>query len=262
MKKLYSFLFLLILFSHSNACSCSGGKSFCETHSGYDVTISGIIVANFPHGISIKILNLLHGVENRDTINVWDLGGPYSMCNDSMFDASAAYLGNIGDTLVIALPKIDSAKTAWDVVGDYKTPGFQCDAYRLWVTNSVVHGFISGSPYCYYLHNCLNNYSFEDFITEFPIKSLSCETWLSISESNLDDSFSLFPNPFSTQLNFKTSNNEPTTVSLFNFLGQHILLQSFTNSTILNTAQMPNGIYFYELCSGKQVIASGKVVKQ
>jgi PKD repeat protein len=74
--------------------------------------------------------------------------------------------------------------------------------------------------------------------------------------------FEISPNPFSSQLSFKTSSNEPTTVSLYNFLGQQVLQQTFTNTTTLNTSHMPDGIYFYELRSSKVVIASGKVVKQ
>ena len=73
---------------------------------------------------------------------------------------------------------------------------------------------------------------------------------------------SVYNNPFSKQLTFSLSDNEPTTVSLYNFLGQQVLQQTFTNSTTLNTAQLADGIYFYELRSNKGTMKTGKVVKQ
>ena len=71
-----------------------------------------------------------------------------------------------------------------------------------------------------------------------------------------------FPNPFSNQLTFTIPDNNPTTISLYNFLGQQILQQTFTNSATLNTEQMQNGIYFYELRDYKGLVKVGKVVKQ
>ena len=72
---------------------------------------------------------------------------------------------------------------------------------------------------------------------------------------------SLFPNPFSNQITFSLAVNEPATVSLFNFLGQQILHQTFTNTTTINTEQMQDGIYFYELRSNKGTIKTGRIIK-
>lgn len=72
----------------------------------------------------------------------------------------------------------------------------------------------------------------------------------------------LFPNPFSTQLTFSLADNEPATVSLYNFLGQQVWQRTFTNSTTVNTEQMQDGIYFYELRNSKGSLKTGKVVKQ
>ncbi|MDT8411822.1 MAG: T9SS type A sorting domain-containing protein [Vicingaceae bacterium] len=71
----------------------------------------------------------------------------------------------------------------------------------------------------------------------------------------------IFPNPFSNQLTFTFSDNIQTTVFLYNFFGQQVLQQTFTNTMVINTAQLASGIYFYELRSDKQIIAIGKVVK-
>jgi hypothetical protein len=72
----------------------------------------------------------------------------------------------------------------------------------------------------------------------------------------------LFPNPFSTQINFQFTDNLQAKIILYDFLGQQILQKTFTNSTTINTEQLANGIYFYELLNDKRIVRTGKVVKQ
>lgn len=81
--------------------------------------------------------------------------------------------------------------------------------------------------------------------------------WITANES-----FNVYPNPFSTQITFSLADNEPTTTSLYNFLGQQVLKQTFTNSTTINTEQLADGIYFYELRNEKGAAKNGKVLKQ
>jgi hypothetical protein len=71
----------------------------------------------------------------------------------------------------------------------------------------------------------------------------------------------IFPNPFSNQITFTSSTNELSTISLYDLLGKQILQQSFSNSTTINTEQLENGIYFYELENSKRILGKGKVVK-
>ena len=82
--------------------------------------------------------------------------------------------------------------------------------------------------------------------------------------SIIDDNSRLkvFPNPFSNQLTFTLSDNEQTTVSLYDILGLQVLQQTFTNSTTINTDQLGEGIYFYQLREDRGAIKNGKVLKQ
>jgi len=73
---------------------------------------------------------------------------------------------------------------------------------------------------------------------------------------------SLFPNPFSTQLTFSLADNDQTAISFYNFLGQQVLQQTLTNSTTINTEQLADGIYFYEVRNAKGTLKTGKLVKQ
>ncbi len=213
-----------------------------------------MIVDSFPHGISLKILNLFNGSESRDTIKVWDRGGPYNSCNDSLTDARAGYLGYVGDTIIIALPAIDSLKNSWDVIGDYVTPGFNCDEYKLRVENNTVVGLISGSIYCYYLNNCLYSYSYDSFLVDFPLKRLSCQTWLHSDELYQLKLFSISPNPASTT--FTISIDESllnSTATVTDITGRRIMaVQLATSNLQLATGNFTSGIYFVTVNTGTQ----------
>jgi uncharacterized delta-60 repeat protein len=72
----------------------------------------------------------------------------------------------------------------------------------------------------------------------------------------------IYPNPIRNELNVSINNNEQTTVLLYDFLGHQVLQQTFSNSTTINTEQLADGIYFYELRNSKGTLKTGKLVKQ
>lgn len=84
----------------------------------------------------------------------------------------------------------------------------------------------------------------------------------SVPNNSYSNPVSIYSNPFSSQLTFSLVHNKQTTVSLYSFLGQQVLQQAFINSITINTGQLADGIYFYELRDDKGVIETGKVVKQ
>jgi len=76
-------------------------------------------------------------------------------------------------------------------------------------------------------------------------------------------SISIYPNPTMDKLNIAyNKDNELIEIILYDISSRLILQQTFTNSTILSTEQMQNGIYFYELRNSKGTIKTGKLVKQ
>lgn len=89
-----------------------------------------------------------------------------------------------------------------------------------------------------------------------------CSAATGLSTTATANAVSIFPNPFSGLVTFRLADKEPATVSLYNFLGQPVLQQSFTNSVTLHTDYLADGIYFYELRSNKGTLKTGKVVKQ
>lgn len=90
-----------------------------------------------------------------------------------------------------------------------------------------------------------------------------CDTLLNAIEMFTDNNFvNVYPNPFSNKLTFSLAANEQVTVLLYSFIGQHVWQQSFANSTIIDTDQLADGIYFYELRSNEGTLKTGKLVKQ
>lgn len=88
------------------------------------------------------------------------------------------------------------------------------------------------------------------------------ESWTDIQQPKQTTALSFFPDPFSDHLTASLTGNEPATITLYNFLGQQILRETFTYSTTLNTAQLAVGIYFYALGNYKGTLKTGKVIRQ
>lgn len=118
------------------------------------------------------------------------------------------------------------------------------------LTIAIDRGGIGHLTYFYVDDVCVSS----DFLT--------CNSSVGIRQTERSDNVSVFPNPFSTQLIFSLMDNEQTTISLYDFLGQQVLQQTFTNSKTINTEQLADGIYFYELRNSKGILKTGKVFKQ
>jgi PKD repeat protein len=82
-----------------------------------------------------------------------------------------------------------------------------------------------------------------------------------INEATNGSDFKISPNPFHDNLSFSIKDNVPITIIVYDFLSRQIIQQTFTNSITLNTEQLEDGIYFYELRNSKRTIAKGKVIK-
>jgi len=81
-----------------------------------------------------------------------------------------------------------------------------------------------------------------------------------IEERN--NTFKIFPNPFSDQLNISNLKHENTMFVLYDNLSNKILKGRFTTLTTIVTDQLPSGIYFYEIWNSKERIAAGKLIKK
>lgn len=112
---------LVWLLGNTALLACSFIPSpFCATASDFPnaVIVRGKIVAKFPNGIDLQVLNTYRGdLATQSTITIWD--GPDIDCNGT-FTAHATDLGALDSTVLLLLPQIDSLELSWDVIGDYR----------------------------------------------------------------------------------------------------------------------------------------------
>ncbi|MBC7861551.1 MAG: DUF3494 domain-containing protein [Bacteroidia bacterium] len=98
-----------------------------------------------------------------------------------------------------------------------------------------------------------------------PIPS-NCGT-LSIANLSLtNEQVSLYPNPFTTSSTISISNTlllNKAEVRLYNVLGEEVISAGLTQKlTVLETGNLPAGIYFYRVIGDNRTIQSGRIISQ
>lgn len=106
----------------------------------------------------------------------------------------------------------------------------------------------------------LVNYSYGDFLVE-PRNAGDIEVFSGIKENN-EQSFSIYPNPVSANLNI--SNIEGIDqVTISNILGETIMTQKVNgNTSSLNVAKLQSGIYFVTFIKDNSIAGTRKFIKQ
>lgn len=258
MKKSGYMLFLIfLLVEKAVACSCGTTRSFCESYTHYDLSASFIVIDTFAYGASLKITHLLNGTENRDTINLWAHGGPYDMCNDSVNEN----LGfRIGDTIILALDKIDSSTASWQEEGDYVIPGFDCYTWGLSVNNGLVQGLVAGHEYCYYANNCVYSRDYDDFIANLS----SCGSWTGINDIWISSKIAVFPNPTTQTISINCGQYRVKKIQVFDVSGraQNALFEEQNNVLSAKIKELSSGIYFLQILFENGDVATKKIVKE
>jgi len=92
--------------------------------------------------------------------------------------------------------------------------------------------------------------------------SLTCNSFVSINEIIPPEEWSVFPNPFSNNLNINIQSKDVADVSLFDTKSKLIFRKAFVNSLSINTTQLPSGFYFYEVKNKNGLFKMGMVVKK
>jgi hypothetical protein len=87
-----------------------------------------------------------------------------------------------------------------------------------------------------------------------------------LNTANTNDLVTIYPNPFSTSINIMmndASQINKVELSVYNFLGEEVR-QIFLSkqSTILETSNLPSGIYFYKVFRNDKTVQSGKLISQ
>lgn len=101
---------------------------------------------------------------------------------------------------------------------------------------------------------------------EIAIPSPCIPTGINSDFDNVNESVSIYPNPFSSSFNVMlndVSQLNQIEMTVYNVLGAEVLSTRITTqSTIIDTNSLPSGIYFYKIIKDNKVTQSGKLISQ
>lgn len=141
----------------------------------------------------------------------------------------------------------------WTLVsGDYTAMGGE--------SYIIIGNFKDGPSTDTTIYNYSSNTDFAYVFVDDVSLSRCLTTGLSINNKEIKSS--LFPNPFKSlaTLQFDNSKKENCTLTLYNLCGQVMrTIQNITTDRIeLERQSLANGLYFFQLSTDKQIIATGK----
>jgi len=107
----------LFLYNHTKACDIY--STFCLEAIQIDSEkiVVGTITNSLANSIELSIIDVLYGVENNNTITIWDAST--FECNGP-WPNEANEMGNIGDTILCIIEPITTIINPWDVIGEYR----------------------------------------------------------------------------------------------------------------------------------------------
>jgi len=101
-----------------------------------------------------------------------------------------------------------------------------------------------------------------------PVIPSNCENVSvpSIDAANANEAVTIYPNPFITSTTIMindASQIKEVELRMYNVLGEEVMNTTLTKHlTILETSNLPSGIYFYQVIGNDKTIQSGKLISQ
>ena len=83
-----------------------------------------------------------------------------------------------------------------------------------------------------------------------------------VPENMAGNDFSLYPNPFINNISLSVKTNDLVEFTLYDISSRELIHKEFKGFVSINTQQLSEGIYFYEVKDKEGVIRKGKVIKE
>ena len=279
MKKLTLLLAIfLVSFSLTNACSGSGETSFCGVNFNnptWHVFIGKILVHDSLYS-DFEVIVKIRGIELRDTVRIWDNPSQFNSCVGGN-EVNTEFLGAIGDSILITLPKIDSV-IRWGTIGDYYRPLGIFEKPFLPIRGGLIIGNLTKShaytnPPTPYI---IDSISIQTFTTKYNSsgRSSDCDLFVGIPKNVIiQQNVIIYPNPSSGFFNIE-SEVKVKNIEVYNMSGSRYNFanaKSFdltnqrknsTSSESLDLTNFKSGIYFLKVELENGVIVTKKIIKQ
>lgn len=95
-----------------------------------------------------------------------------------------------------------------------------------------------------------------------PLGCSTVSTGITVNENN---ALSIYPNPFTNQINIKLNESQINKCEfrVYNVLGAEVMYTTILKQvTTIETSNLPSGIYFYQVNSSNKTIQTGKLIAQ
>jgi hypothetical protein len=257
-----AFLISLFILPVEIFCCSFALEPFCTTISknSDNIIVYGTIISKDDDGLDFEVIEVLKGEENKTQIRIWD--GLDFDCNGP-FDMSVNTIGEINDTILISLPKLDTIVTPWDVIGDYSTPVPYGNTPKIFVTGSIATGYITSSIY--------NENSYSQTIEyeklRDAIKSHGDCTDIELISNTSDPATQNkinIQNPASSTLSIRQSNvAEIVEVSLYSITGKKLITRKTIDQLeiAISIAHLPANLYVLQMINSDNTQHIMKLVK-
>lgn len=256
MKYCLSILFCCLCLSISPfVSSCDFYQlSFCNTGASFPEAniIQGKIINYLDDGIELQVFDVLRGIEQQPIITIWngsdfDCNGPHSM--------AASQLGNLNDTIVAILPKIESVVNEWDVIGDYRSSLFWFHTHHVIQHGDSLFGYFTESPTLFSMH-----------LNEYDAFAEACSfTPTGIQTTAAAVNFSLYPNPSKQTISIDAAsgNHHSMAVKLYTIDGQLSLQKTLLPyEKTINIESLSAGMYLVEIAMNGILVRKKLVVSE
>ncbi len=178
--KTRSLILLLFIYLPIPLIACSFiPETFCKTMAMFeeDHIISGKIISIDEDGLNLEVIDVLRGEESKEIIRIWD--GTDFDCNGN-WPMDCSSIGEVGESVLIILPKITEIENPWDVIGDYRRPNPYSFMSQLDIIGDDVEGLIAGNAIAPPEFNVLS-FDYED-LAEIILSGGDCMDILSTTD--------------------------------------------------------------------------------
>ncbi|MEM8891172.1 MAG: T9SS type A sorting domain-containing protein [Bacteroidota bacterium] len=240
MKK--TLLFSILIFIYSiEAFSCSLAVrdfSFCEV-SEYNryMIASGKITKKIDRGYIIEVHEVYRGSEERCEIKVFERED--WNCTGIPFDYEIEFMGDVGDVILFHATPIETAETAWEEAGEYRSPYVKISDYDF--TNLPLKK--------------VGN-KFKGFFAEGQKSIRADKVWQGLYDCGIEEllpqprkicgefPLKVYPNPANERVFLDQIVESFTRVQLFDLNGNLVHTQnSYDPSAGIPTANLASGLY-------------------
>lgn len=260
MKNVFLLCFLIIPLEIF--CCSFVAIPFCKTIIDYqeNVIVYGTIISKDVDGLDLQVIEVLRGDENRAQIRIWD--GQDFDCNGP-HDMSVNTIGQVNDTIIITIPRIDSLVNTWDVIGDYSTPFPYGENPTLHVKEGFTTGFITENANIENVY--AQTFSYAELSTALKTFGDCTDLVFTSSESEIAPKNKIeVQNPVSSSLSILQSQSaEIDEVNIYSISGEKLITQRTEDQLqiMLSVDHLPANMYIVQLIKSDNTQEFIKLVK-